>query len=205
MRTARLLDSMAARIAVCARHSQRLEREGGDFRVVPAEDVPAILPELRAVSDDWLEHKAASEKGFSLGFFDEDYLRRFPVAVHRGGGRHPSLRQPVARARARGAVGRSDAVPAHRAEGRDGRPVRSPHAVGQARGLPVVLARRGSAVGAAERAARSGVVTLRSTGRSATARRSTTSRACAPTRTSSTRCGSRATWPTPACFSCRGC
>ncbi len=65
----------------------RLEREGGEFRVVPVEDVPAILPELRAVSDDWLEHKAASEKGFSLGYFDEPYLRRFPVATIEVAGR----------------------------------------------------------------------------------------------------------------------
>jgi phosphatidylglycerol lysyltransferase len=60
---------------------RRLERDGCVFRVVPAADVPALLPQLRAVSDDWLRHKAGSEKGFSLGFFDEAYLRRFPVAV----------------------------------------------------------------------------------------------------------------------------
>lgn len=36
---------------------------------------------LRAVSDDWLTAKAVPEKGFSLGFFDEAYLSRFPVAV----------------------------------------------------------------------------------------------------------------------------
>ena len=59
----------------------RLEKEGASFRVVPAPDVAALLPQLRAVSDDWLRHKAGAEKGFSLGFFDEAYLRRFPVAV----------------------------------------------------------------------------------------------------------------------------
>jgi phosphatidylglycerol lysyltransferase len=36
---------------------------------------------LRAVSDDWLHAKASAEKGFSLGFFDESYLVRFPVGV----------------------------------------------------------------------------------------------------------------------------
>ena len=60
---------------------RRLEKDGGAFRVAPIEEVPALLPQLRAVSDDWLRHKAGSEKGFSLGFFDETYLRRFPVAV----------------------------------------------------------------------------------------------------------------------------
>jgi phosphatidylglycerol lysyltransferase len=66
------------------RHRQnmrRLEKAGGLFRVAPVDEVPALLPQLRAVSDDWLRHKAGSEKGFSLGFFDEAYLQRFPVAV----------------------------------------------------------------------------------------------------------------------------
>jgi phosphatidylglycerol lysyltransferase len=39
------------------------------------------MGQLRAVSDDWLRQKAGAEKGFSLGFFDEAYLARFPVAV----------------------------------------------------------------------------------------------------------------------------
>jgi phosphatidylglycerol lysyltransferase len=60
---------------------RRLEKEGGSFRVAPADEVPCLLAELRGVSDDWLAQKDAGEKGFSLGFFDESYLRRFPVAV----------------------------------------------------------------------------------------------------------------------------
>lgn len=36
---------------------------------------------LRAVSDDWLAAKTSGEKGFSLGFFDEAYVSRFPIAV----------------------------------------------------------------------------------------------------------------------------
>ena len=51
------------------------------FRIVDAADVPAIMSALRAVSDDWLAAKAVGEKGFSLGFFDEEYLSRFPVSV----------------------------------------------------------------------------------------------------------------------------
>ncbi|MBP7779666.1 MAG: bifunctional lysylphosphatidylglycerol flippase/synthetase MprF [Acidobacteria bacterium] len=65
---------------------RRLEKDGGTFRIVPAADVPAVIPHLRAVSDDWLRHKAGAEKGFSLGFFDEAYLARFPVAVVECGG-----------------------------------------------------------------------------------------------------------------------
>jgi phosphatidylglycerol lysyltransferase len=70
------------------RHALRhLEHHGASCRVVPAIDVPAVLGDLRAVSDDWLEHKAGGEKGFSLGFFRPDYLERFPIAVVEQDGR----------------------------------------------------------------------------------------------------------------------
>ncbi|KAF1015972.1 MAG: Phosphatidylglycerol lysyltransferase [Stenotrophomonas maltophilia] len=59
----------------------RGKRSGLSFRVVPPEEVPAILPQLQAISDAWLEDKAGDEKGFSLGSFDAAYLARFPVAV----------------------------------------------------------------------------------------------------------------------------
>lgn len=66
---------------------RRLERDGATFRVVPPAEVPALMPQLRDVSRDWLRAKAGAEKGFSLGFFDEAYLTRFPVAVVERGGR----------------------------------------------------------------------------------------------------------------------
>jgi len=59
----------------------RLERTGSTFRVVPQRGVPSIMSELRRVSDEWLRAKAGAEKGFSLGFFDPQYICRFPVAV----------------------------------------------------------------------------------------------------------------------------
>ncbi|MGB2717912.1 MAG: bifunctional lysylphosphatidylglycerol flippase/synthetase MprF, partial [Vicinamibacterales bacterium] len=65
----------------------RLERQQASFRVIPAAQVPDVMDQLRRVSDDWLEHRAAAEKQFSLGFFEPTYLARFPVAVveHAGG------------------------------------------------------------------------------------------------------------------------
>ena len=66
---------------------RRLEKDGGTFRVVDPAGVPAILDQLRAVSDDWLAAKASAEKGFSLGFFDEAYVSRFPIAVIERAGR----------------------------------------------------------------------------------------------------------------------
>lgn len=47
----------------------------------------ALLPQLRAVSDDWLAHKDVGEKGFSLGFFDDDSLQRHPAALLERDGR----------------------------------------------------------------------------------------------------------------------
>jgi phosphatidylglycerol lysyltransferase len=58
-----------------------LEKGGCTFRIVEPEAVPALVESLRTVSDAWLREKSAAEKGFSLGFFDPDYLARFPVAV----------------------------------------------------------------------------------------------------------------------------
>jgi phosphatidylglycerol lysyltransferase len=72
----------AGRCTKSLRHSvRRFEREGATFRIVDPDDVEAILPQLRAVSDDWLAAKSAGEKGFSVGFFDESYLQRLGVAV----------------------------------------------------------------------------------------------------------------------------
>jgi phosphatidylglycerol lysyltransferase len=60
---------------------RRLEKDGGTFRVLRADDVGGVIDRLREVSDDWLAHKTGAEKGFSVGFFDRCYLERFPIAV----------------------------------------------------------------------------------------------------------------------------
>ena len=67
-----------------AKHRQAvryLEKAGATFRIVEPGDVPAIMDQLRAVSDAWLQEKSVAEKGFSLGFFDPAYIARCPVAV----------------------------------------------------------------------------------------------------------------------------
>ena len=64
------------------RRARRIaEKDGCSFTVAPAEDVAALLPELRRVSDQWLASKNAREKGFSLGSFDEAYVARYPQAL----------------------------------------------------------------------------------------------------------------------------
>ena len=64
----------------------KLQKEGCLLEIVPRENVAALLPVLKGISDAWLAEKNGSEKGFSLGFFDERYLRRFPCAVVRRAG-----------------------------------------------------------------------------------------------------------------------
>ena len=59
----------------------RLEREGYRFEVIEPAAVPALLPQLRQLSDAWLSAKNSREKGFSLGFFNEDYVCSGAVAV----------------------------------------------------------------------------------------------------------------------------
>jgi phosphatidylglycerol lysyltransferase len=63
------------------RTRNELQRAGARVEFVEAAQVPALLPQLRAISDDWLSAKSTREKGFSLGRFDPDYLARFPHAL----------------------------------------------------------------------------------------------------------------------------
>jgi phosphatidylglycerol lysyltransferase len=65
----------------------RVAREGGSFRVIPAAHVGCVIDQLREVSDEWLAQQAGAEKGFSLGAFTPDYIARFPVGVIERDGR----------------------------------------------------------------------------------------------------------------------
>jgi lysylphosphatidylglycerol synthetase-like protein (DUF2156 family) len=58
-----------------------LEKAGGRFRLVAGDELRALFPALRRLSDAWLAAKKTTEKGFSLGRFDEDYLLRFACAI----------------------------------------------------------------------------------------------------------------------------
>lgn len=70
------------------RHAwRRAGEEGCGFEVVPPAEVPSLMPELERISNDWLRTKNTREKGFSLGFFDPDYLQRLPVALVRKEGK----------------------------------------------------------------------------------------------------------------------
>lgn len=63
------------------------ERDGLTFEIIPTENVAAILDDLRGISDAWLDHHRAKEKGFSLGAFTDIYITAQPVAILRHEGR----------------------------------------------------------------------------------------------------------------------
>lgn len=65
----------------------RLTREGCSFEIADAAGIPELIPDLRRVSDAWLKLKNTREKSFSLGSFQGDYIRSFPIALVRKGGR----------------------------------------------------------------------------------------------------------------------
>jgi len=65
------------------RAHDRVLEQGVDFAIVRSHEVPALIPELERVSDDWLAHMAKTERGFSRGVFSPDYVARFPCAVVR--------------------------------------------------------------------------------------------------------------------------
>jgi phosphatidylglycerol lysyltransferase len=59
------------------------ERSEAILEIVPAAEVGAIMPDLKRVSDAWLGARGGGEKGFSLGFWSEPYLRHYDHAVIR--------------------------------------------------------------------------------------------------------------------------
>lgn len=64
----------------------RAKRDDLQFAIIPANEVPAHLSELKKVSDAWLAERGSREKGFSIGYWSESYLSRFDIAVVRRGG-----------------------------------------------------------------------------------------------------------------------
>ena len=59
----------------------RGEREREILEVVNPPILDDLIRKLRGISDSWLIEKDIKEKGFSLGFFDEDYVKNCPCAL----------------------------------------------------------------------------------------------------------------------------
>jgi phosphatidylglycerol lysyltransferase len=118
----------------------RGERDGLEFALVPPEEVSALLPQLRAVSDAWLEGQDAREKGFSLAV----------VRDRAAAGADRRLRQFARHANEERSQRRSDASVAARAAGHDGLPVHQAHVVFPGRGLFALRLGDGAHVGHGE-------------------------------------------------------
>jgi phosphatidylglycerol lysyltransferase len=59
----------------------KFNKMGFTFEILTGEALERAMPCLRRISDAWMTNKNVQEKGFSLGYFDEDYLRLTDVAV----------------------------------------------------------------------------------------------------------------------------
>jgi phosphatidylglycerol lysyltransferase len=65
---------------------KRAEAAGLRFEIIPASVVPTQIAALQHVSNQWLAHKKVTERCFSIGRFDPDYLSRFDCATLRHAG-----------------------------------------------------------------------------------------------------------------------
>jgi phosphatidylglycerol lysyltransferase len=61
----------------------KLKNAGHQFVVHEPPISDDLLEDLRAVSDEWLTRMHGSEKKFSLGWFDDEYIRSSPIGVVR--------------------------------------------------------------------------------------------------------------------------
>ena len=59
----------------------RSAKAGYHFTLYESPIPPELFQQLKPVSDEWLKDKQGSEKQFSIGWFDEDYLRDCLIAV----------------------------------------------------------------------------------------------------------------------------
>jgi phosphatidylglycerol lysyltransferase len=56
---------------------------GASVEIMEGQALDHLIPELKSVSDNWLEAGKIDEMGFSRGFFDHYYIRNFPCAIVR--------------------------------------------------------------------------------------------------------------------------
>lgn len=66
---------------------RRAGEEGATFEVIPPPEIGPLMPELRRISDVWLDGHAGGEKSFALGGFHDRYMQEFPLAIVRWEGR----------------------------------------------------------------------------------------------------------------------
>jgi phosphatidylglycerol lysyltransferase len=62
---------------------QKFQKEGYKFELLVPPIALTILDQLRVVSDEWLTAMHGREKKFSLGWFDDDYIKDCKIAIVR--------------------------------------------------------------------------------------------------------------------------
>jgi phosphatidylglycerol lysyltransferase len=60
---------------------KKMENSGYSWEILPADSLHEFLPELKAISEASIDDQNRRERGFSVGYFDEKYLKNFPIAV----------------------------------------------------------------------------------------------------------------------------
>lgn len=74
--------TLAGKRGEALRHSiNRAKRGEVEFTILDQPIDEALWPTLHTISDTWLAERGAAEKGFSLGNYNEAYLRRSPIAI----------------------------------------------------------------------------------------------------------------------------
>jgi phosphatidylglycerol lysyltransferase len=71
---------------VLRRNWRRVQELGASFEVVGPEKTAELIPELKALSDQWLNYHAGGDKSFTMGGFDPRYVAEFPCALVRMNG-----------------------------------------------------------------------------------------------------------------------
>lgn len=61
----------------------RVKKQGANLEIVESNKVSLLLPQLKEVSDSWLEATGSRESGFARSLFDPYYVINFPCAVVR--------------------------------------------------------------------------------------------------------------------------
>jgi phosphatidylglycerol lysyltransferase len=59
----------------------KITKLGLKFSVIGPAQVETVIGEFRQISDSWLAEKNTGEKGFSLGSFQPEYLKKTPAAI----------------------------------------------------------------------------------------------------------------------------
>lgn len=60
---------------------EEIKAAGYHWEILPQDQLSEYMPELKAISDASINSRNREERGFSVGYFDENYLDNFPIAV----------------------------------------------------------------------------------------------------------------------------